>query len=125
MGGTSGLSRLQEEHWLRAYRIEARHEQDGRCYYCRSRLTWKDTTADHVVPRSKGGQTRRDNIRAACRACNKEKGDKTEGQFLALLKRPPERGAPVWRWLAWSRRRIGVASERACRHIAQSVGLAP
>ena len=42
-----------------------------RCQYCGAR---EDLTFDHVVPRSKGGQTTWDNVVAACSPCNLRKG---------------------------------------------------
>ncbi len=41
------------------------------CQYCGSR---EDLTFDHVVPRSKGGETTWENVVAACSSCNLEKG---------------------------------------------------
>ena len=41
------------------------------CQYCGSK---EDLTFDHLVPRSRGGQTRWDNVVAACAPCNLEKG---------------------------------------------------
>ena len=41
------------------------------CQYCGSN---NDLTFDHVVPRSKGGQTTWDNVVAACSPCNLSKG---------------------------------------------------
>lgn len=41
------------------------------CQYCGSK---QDLTFDHVVPRSRGGQTRWDNVVAACSPCNLAKG---------------------------------------------------
>lgn len=43
------------------------------CQYCGAR---DDLTFDHVVPRSKGGQTTWDNVVAACSPCNLKKGDR-------------------------------------------------
>lgn len=43
------------------------------CQYCRSP---KDLTFDHVLPRSKGGLTRWDNVVTACAPCNLTKGGK-------------------------------------------------
>jgi 5-methylcytosine-specific restriction endonuclease McrA len=41
------------------------------CQYCGSN---DDLTFDHVIPRSKGGQTTWDNVVAACSPCNLTKG---------------------------------------------------
>jgi 5-methylcytosine-specific restriction endonuclease McrA len=41
------------------------------CQYCGSP---EDLTFDHVIPRSKGGQTTWDNVVAACASCNLAKG---------------------------------------------------
>ena len=41
------------------------------CQYCSSK---EDLTFDHLIPRSQGGQTRWDNVVAACAPCNLEKG---------------------------------------------------
>lgn len=41
------------------------------CQYCGAK---DDLTFDHLVPRSRGGQTRWDNVVAACAPCNLEKG---------------------------------------------------
>lgn len=43
------------------------------CQYCGSK---NDLTFDHLVPRSKGGQTTWDNVLAACSPCNLKKGNK-------------------------------------------------
>lgn len=47
------------------------------CQYCSTQHTRQDLTLDHVIPLSKGGKTRWDNIVAACRPCNSHKGNKT------------------------------------------------
>lgn len=44
-----------------------------RCAYCNQR----GTTVDHVIPRSRGGRHRWDNVVAACRTCNGRKDDRT------------------------------------------------
>lgn len=41
------------------------------CQYCGSK---DDLTFDHVIPRSRGGQTRWDNVTTACAPCNLRKG---------------------------------------------------
>ena len=41
------------------------------CQYCGDR---EDLTFDHLIPRSRGGQTRWDNVVTACAPCNLSKG---------------------------------------------------
>lgn len=47
--------------------------RDGnRCVYCQSK---DNLTLDHVLPRSRGGQSTWTNLVSACRPCNTKKGD--------------------------------------------------
>jgi 5-methylcytosine-specific restriction endonuclease McrA len=43
------------------------------CQYCGDR---DDLTFDHLIPRSRGGQTTWDNVVTACSSCNLRKGGK-------------------------------------------------
>ena len=43
------------------------------CQYCGS---GEELTFDHLLPRSKGGETNWDNVVTACSACNVKKGGK-------------------------------------------------
>jgi 5-methylcytosine-specific restriction endonuclease McrA len=47
------------------------------CQYCGSP---EDLTFDHIIPRSKGGQTTWENVVAACSPCNLRKGNLTPAQ---------------------------------------------
>ena len=47
------------------------------CQYCNTSQTRNNLTLDHVIPLSKGGRTRWENIVAACGPCNSKKGNKT------------------------------------------------
>ncbi len=61
------------------------------CQYCGSR---GDLTFDHVLPRSKGGQTSWENVVAACSPCNLRKANKPLKQSgMYLRKAPREPGA--------------------------------
>jgi len=65
-----------------------------RCAYCGR----TGTTLDHVVPRSRGGQTSWTNCVAACERCNVKKADKTPeeaGMTLSFRPRAPRPGELV------------------------------
>ncbi len=52
-------------------------ERDGgRCQLRLAGCTTVATTADHIVPRSKGGTSAMGNLRASCRHCNAARGDR-------------------------------------------------
>lgn len=67
-------------------------EKDGLiCFYC-GRDCIKSTahkantaTIDHIIPKANGGRTQLDNLVICCRACNLEKGSKTD--FLTMFRR--------------------------------------
>jgi 5-methylcytosine-specific restriction endonuclease McrA len=48
-----------------------------RCQYCGEMFSAKDLTFEHVIPRSKGGETSWTNIVAACDLCNVKKDNRT------------------------------------------------
>jgi 5-methylcytosine-specific restriction endonuclease McrA len=58
------------------------------CQYCGSK---DDLTFDHLIPRSRGGQTRWDNVVAACAPCNLEKGGAMPDEAGMLPKQSPYR----------------------------------
>lgn len=63
-------------------------EQDGRCFYCESEITHYSKKSnsleiDHKLPRSRNGSDDLDNLVAACRACNRSKGDMTAEEYMA------------------------------------------
>ncbi len=61
----------------------------GRCQYCGHRVPRHLATYDHVVPRSRGGLTRWDNIVIACLPCNQRKGNRTpEDARMRLMSEP-------------------------------------
>jgi len=52
--------------------------RDGfRCMYCGISAPASQLTLDHVIPRSRGGQTEWTNILTACNPCNASKGNRT------------------------------------------------
>jgi 5-methylcytosine-specific restriction endonuclease McrA len=46
------------------------------CLYCGGEFADTELTRDHVVPRSRGGRDVWDNVVAACKRCNHQKGDR-------------------------------------------------
>lgn len=66
----------------------------GRCQYCGASYEEKELTYDHVIPRSRGGQTEWTNIVTCCIRCNLKKGGRTpEEAGMFLIRRPR---APIW-----------------------------
>jgi 5-methylcytosine-specific restriction endonuclease McrA len=60
------------------------------CQYCGHQAT--GLTVDHVLPRSRGGQSAWDNIVASCAPCNRRKGNRTPHEAAmhpANQPRPP------------------------------------
>jgi 5-methylcytosine-specific restriction endonuclease McrA len=68
--------------------------RDGwRCVYCGT--SSGRLTLDHVIPRSKGGESIWENVVTACAPCNLRKGDRLLEDSGLHLKRPPRPPAPV------------------------------
>lgn len=63
------------------------------CQYCGKSIG--PMTVDHIVPRSKGGQSNWDNLVACCKRCNSQKGDKTLDQLGWNLIQQPI--VPQWK----------------------------
>lgn len=58
---------------LRKTQWWARKRAEGRCYYCRRKVTPGELTMDHIVPLIRGGKSTKGNIVAACKTCNSRK----------------------------------------------------
>jgi len=61
------------------------------CQYCLRTLPSGELTLDHVVPRSRHGETTWENLVACCHPCNNRKGSRTPeeaGMKLARMPRP-------------------------------------
>jgi 5-methylcytosine-specific restriction endonuclease McrA len=68
--------------------------RDGwRCVYCGS--AHGRLTLDHVVPRSRGGESVLENVVTACAPCNLRKGNRTLEESGLHLHRQPRPPAPV------------------------------
>ncbi len=56
--------------------LELYKQQDGICYLCYEKFTFKEMEMDHVIPVSKGGKHELNNVKMCCGKCNKIKGSK-------------------------------------------------
>ena len=66
--------------------------RDGyRCQYCGHRMPAARLSVDHVIPRSRGGQTTWENVVCACLTCNVKKGGRTPKEARMSLVRKPVR----------------------------------
>jgi 5-methylcytosine-specific restriction endonuclease McrA len=87
-------------HYVRVPRLAQRKisrralfARDGyRCQYCGSA---GKLTLDHVVPRSRGGESDWENVVASCAPCNLRKGDRLPEEANMSLETPPRLPAPA------------------------------
>lgn len=69
------------------------------CHLCPDRSS-PATTADHLIPRSKGGDDSLGNLEPAHAACNYARGDRSLADWWATHPRPTRTPlAPSRRWL--------------------------
>jgi 5-methylcytosine-specific restriction endonuclease McrA len=59
------------------------------CQYCAKVLTAAELTLDHVVPRSRSGETSWENLVACCHPCNNRKGNRTPDEAGMKLQKAP------------------------------------
>jgi len=64
------------------------------CQYCGCPMSMADSTVDHILPRSQGGQTNWQNVVVACHPCNRKKGGRTPTQARMALRK--EAAIPEW-----------------------------
>jgi len=64
--------------------------RDGnQCQYCGKHFPTSELSLDHVMPRSRNGDTSWENVVCACVACNVRKGGRTPHEAHMKLIRPP------------------------------------
>lgn len=78
-------------HSLRLNRRNIFARDGHRCQYCSKHLPSSELSFDHVVPRSRGGETTWENIVCACISCNVKKGGRTPQEAHMKLVRQPVR----------------------------------
>ena len=64
------------------------------CQYCGVQERTSELTFDHVVPRSRGGQSEWENIVMACVECNSRKANRTPTEAGMCLRAKPVK--PTW-----------------------------
>ncbi len=67
-----------------------------RCQYCGCEPTGDDITVDHVLPRSKGGESTFENCVLSCTACNLKKGNRLLAQSGMKLQRRKHLSTGEW-----------------------------
>lgn len=55
------------------------------CYLCGCTLNDGNRTADHVIPKARGGGDTINNLRLCCVVCNTKKGDLSLAEYLARV----------------------------------------
>ncbi len=61
--------------------------QEGICNGCRIAFPFRNFTVDHIIPRSRGGTDHPENLQLLCAACNSLKGNRTQAELIAALRR--------------------------------------
>jgi len=59
------------------------------CQYCHKTLNSNELTLDHVIPRSRAGESSWENLVACCNPCNNRKGNRTPDEAGMKLAKPP------------------------------------
>jgi 5-methylcytosine-specific restriction endonuclease McrA len=67
--------RYRKKKIPRPLRIKCFKKNKYRCVYCGG---YKNLSADHIVPESKGGKLILENLQTLCRSCNSRKGARYE-----------------------------------------------
>ena len=61
-------------------------KQNGKCCGCNTQFEIQHLEIDHIVPRSQGGGSERENLQLLCGHCNRTKGDRPMEYLMARLK---------------------------------------
>ena len=73
------------------------HRHGHTCAYCAGGTGDPVLEIEHVVPRSRGGSNRIDNLVIACRTCNNDKDIRWAGEWTASIRRQSVLAAGIQR----------------------------
>jgi len=77
------------KHTAKISRFMLYKRDNAKCSYCGKEITQKESTIDHIKPKSKGGLNVWENIALSCKPCNVFKNDRTpEEAGMKLLVTP-------------------------------------
>ena len=113
------LQCLQRRTARKRFRKDILDAWNNRCAYCDDE---RAHTLDHIVPRAKGGSTKRGNLLACCPTCNL---DKSDCDWLLWFRSQTfwsiEREDVIWEWLTYNHEQNVAARqyEEACREPLQ------
>jgi hypothetical protein len=109
------LQCLQRRTARKRFRKDILDSWDNICAYCGSD---RAHTLDHIIPRAKGGTTKRGNLLACCPTCNL---DKSDSDWLLWFRSQTfwDQGREdiIWNWLSYNHETSIAAREyeEACR----------
>lgn len=67
---------LRRSQWWKAQLAK------GVCHFCQQSFPAIDLTMDHLIPISRGGETKKSNVVTACKECNTQKKSKTPVELI-------------------------------------------
>jgi len=73
-------------------RFRVLKESGGRCALCGVTKNESPLDVDHIIPRSKGGETVYENLQVLCAKCNRSKGNKDKTDFRQFVSGEPQQG---------------------------------
>jgi len=77
------------EHGVKLNRRNIFARDGMRCQYCGGKFKSSELTLDHVIPRSRGGQSTWANLVCCCSRCNAKKGGRAPtGAHMRLVRKP-------------------------------------
>lgn len=61
--------------------------KESRCHYCFDLIHESKCEVDHVIPKSKGGTSKLENLVLACRQCNRMKADYSLDELISKARK--------------------------------------